>query len=222
MQRACADSNYSQYDPTLFLEPPAARYLHRHNPSKNKLSQLKTPCTSASVTKPTGPLSKESEISSVSRSEKSIIVPTVARHSHKDIPQEDKLCTSCSDTKPTGQILKQSESSSIFQSKKCATLPPAARHLHQDILCKNELLQTKPLHTNIKANAPLSKQSKRVSVSHSNKITCATKNSNNKQSCPYCDKMYVFRSSLSKHIKKDHGGNGDHNHHLLCNQCPCR
>ena len=169
MQRARVDTNYSQYDPTLFLEPPAARYLHRHVSSKDKLSQPKSQCTSDSNTKPTGPLSKESETSSVSESERSIIVPPPARHSHKDIPQEDKLCTSCSDTKPTSQLLKQSEISSIFQSQRSTTSPPAARHLNQDIPSKNEVLQTKPLHTNIKANAPLSKQSQPFSASQSKK-----------------------------------------------------
>lgn len=60
MQQAHADSRYSQYDHNTFLEPPAARHLPQHIHSNDKISS-KFLYTSGSSTKPSGPLSKESD-----------------------------------------------------------------------------------------------------------------------------------------------------------------
>ena len=162
MQQAYADSRYSQYDHNTFLEPPAARDLHRHIPSKDKLSP-KSLTTSASSTKPTGPLFKQSSTSCMSQSGRSATELPTARHpiqnksTKHELSQHKSISTSSTDIIFTGPFVAE-----------------PSRHYHQHTLSKNELSQPKfPLfsHSDAKPSTPAFKQSQTSSECQSQRPT---------------------------------------------------
>ena len=111
---------------------------------------------------------------------------------------------------------------------------PSSATVHVTPVSTDEV-QSSMAHANLILTDLLSKELQTTCnpLSHSKEPTTYKPSNDSKHPCPHCDKTYVFRSSLTKHMKKDHKGNSnppdvhsdrsnDSKSRLLCNQCMCR